>query len=66
MPPRKKSTNQPNQTIDKRDPPRSIRVSHDEWAEWEAAAAADGDMGISAWLRRLAARELKRIKRANK
>lgn len=41
--------------------PRSLKVSDEQWQQWQAAAAAAG-VPVSAWLKVLAGREIKRLK----
>lgn len=42
---------------------RSVKVSNADWLEWNKAAAAEG-MGVSAWVRQLARRAIRRARKA--
>lgn len=42
---------------------RSVKVSDVDWAEWTKAAASEG-MGVSAWVRLIARRAIRRARKA--
>lgn len=43
---------------------RSIKVSDEDWQQWQAAASIVDGGSVSAWLKRIARREVRRARKA--
>jgi hypothetical protein len=50
---------------DNRLPPRSIRVSEEDWKRWQALAERDS-LPLSTWIKQVIKREERRIERRDK